>query len=115
MKRKPSKAARQAAKRIRNTKSELLDTITSLHHTILEQYDENARTTKTYFEGLTVRRQEHDLTMLRIRMVLIIRRQIEKRLRVAIGELVAFYEVPRHSGFLTTEVLRIAEIRELCK
>ena len=117
---KPSKAARQAAKRIRNTKAELLDTITAQHKTIIEQTrvvallsDAGERTTKNYVDSLNTQREIYELAGVRLKMVILIRRQLEKRLREAIGELLAFFEGPRDSGYVHAETSRIVEIREL--
>ncbi len=99
-----SAAAIAAAPRIRNTKAELLDTITSQHKTIIHQTEAMARISDA-----------HDLKVLRLKMVIVIRRQLEKRLRQAIADLVTFYETPRHSGYVHSEMARIDEIRELAQ
>jgi hypothetical protein len=57
------------------------------------------------------------LAMLRLQMIIVLRRQIEKRLWDALRDLLGFYDRGGHDGhgWSTAEVLRIAQIREIAK
>jgi len=118
----PSPEAIAAAPQIRNTKAELLDTITGQHKTILAQTlamaqlsDANTRTTKTYFEALNLRQAEHDLALMRLTLVILIRRQLEKRLWDAVLELLAYQEreQKRGYGYTRAEMAPVLNIRAM--
>ncbi len=95
----PSEQSRAAAKTIRNTKADLLDTITSQRKTIIYQTETMARISDAL-----------DLKLERLKLIVLLRRQLEKRLRQAIGDVYAFYEGPRPSGYLTGEISRREQI-----
>jgi hypothetical protein len=100
---RPSPEAIAAAKRlVGNTKAELLDIITGQHKTILLQ---------TAAMGMIG--DANALKLLRLKMVILLRRQLERRLRVSIGELLEFFEGKRPAGYVHSEMARIAAIREL--
>jgi hypothetical protein len=103
---KPSKEARAAAPRIRNTKAELLDTITAQHKTILIQTgamarisDAAERTTKNYVDHLNTQREIYELEGFRLKIIILLRRQLEKRLWDAVLELLAYRERERLRGY----------------
>lgn len=102
-----SEAARLAAPQIRNTKAELLDTITSQHKTILLQ---------TRMVGMVS--QAQDLKVARLKMIILLRRQLERRLWDSLLELLAFEERERSAGghgYTRRDMAPILAIRELFK
>lgn len=87
---KPSREAAAAAPRIRNSKAELLDTITAQHTTILQQTEAMRKISDRWNDR-------------------------EARLRLALQDLLMIFD-DRHAGGLSTaEVLRLNHIREIAK
>jgi len=96
----PSRAARQAAKRIRNTKAELLDIITG------------------QIEAIVMICHTNELKLARWRIAFLLRQQLEKRLWDALLELLAFEERELGRGgygYTRADMMPILEIRELFK
>ena len=101
---KPSPEAIAAAPRIRNSKAELLDTITAQHKTILVQTAALARISDA-----------HSLKVARLKMIVLLRRQLEKRLWDAVLELLAYQEreTMRGYGYTRAEMQPVLNIRAM--
>lgn len=100
----PSREAIAAAPRIRNTKAELLDTITSQHKTILVQMEALARISDS-----------QSLKVSRLKIILLLRGQLEKRLWDAVLELLAYEEreTMRGYGYTRAEMQPVLNIRAM--
>lgn len=110
---KPSREAIAAAPRIRNTKAELLDAITAKHKslTIVEE-------TIVHLTRTMGRVSDADaLRIARLKIIILLRRQLEKRLWDALLVVLSYQERDRgrREGYTRAEMAPIEEILEMFK
>jgi hypothetical protein len=108
---KPSREAIAAAPRIRNTKAELLDAITAKHKslTIVEE-------TIVHLTRTMGRISDADaLRIARLKIIIALRRQLEKRLWDGVLELLAYdeREKKRGHGYTRAEMAPILNLRAM--